>query len=133
LDKVELCILNQVNLRSTNIFDALMQYHELNQELITGLPLVKQLRDRIHDTKNNVVINPMGVVQKHRQSNRLRKLDTLVDRIKDVNNSLKLIKTLNETGDYTNALQLIDTISQVINQEKELSRLHCFKYVFVCN
>ncbi len=120
-------------MRSTNIFDALMQYHELNQELITGLPLVKQLRDRIHDTKNNVVINPMGVVQKHRQSNRLRKLDTLVDRIKDVNNSLKLIKTLNETGDYTNALQLIDTISQVINQEKELSRLHCFKYVLLCN
>lgn len=125
LDEVEILLLRQVTYRSTGIFDALMQYNDLNDQLCAGLPYVRNLRKKIHDLQDISVRRPLSITKLMRKRSNLIQLSKLMDSVSSVYQSVNNLQLLVSRSDYVSAIDLIEETQLIL--KSDLSGLSCFR------
>jgi type I site-specific restriction endonuclease len=125
LDEVEVMLFKQVTNRSNSIFDALMQYSELNNELCTSLPYITSLRNKIKDLQDVSVKQPLSVSQLMRKRENSLNLQKKIEAIAIVQHNQRILKSLISNSDYVKAINLIESTQSILRTE--LSSMNCLK------
>ncbi|EFC41261.1 hypothetical protein NAEGRDRAFT_80786 [Naegleria gruberi] len=130
LDQVENQVQTQVNKRSSEIFDSMMQYNDLYETLISSIPLVGSLRSKIKKYEENAVLKPLEVGNLVRKKQNLTKTLEYIVLIDSIQQSLTAVKVMvANRGDVLSALEIINTIESTLQEHSELSNVNCLKHI----
>ena len=125
LDRTEVLLVQQVTFRSTKVFDAFVQYNELEDELKEAIPMISTLRKDIQQLNSILAKKPLQVSGLTRKKNNMKRTLNILKVVYAVQQSQTMVDELIESGDFITAMELIYSTKDVATND--LASLKCFR------
>lgn len=117
LDRTEVLLIQQVTFRSAKIFDAFVQYNQLDDDVNEALPLIKSLRSKIKEIDDIAAKSPLEVTALVRKKNNMKKTLEFLKVIYAIQQSHIMIDELIGNNDFLEALEIINGTRELVRTE----------------
>ncbi|KAG2392975.1 hypothetical protein C9374_009552 [Naegleria lovaniensis] len=117
LDRTEVLLIHQVTFRSAKIFDAFVQYNQLDDDVKEALPLIKSLRSKIKEIDDIAAKSPLEITALVRKKNNMKKTLEVLKVVYAIQQSHLMIDELIGSNDFLSALDIINETRELVRTE----------------